>query len=136
MTERRVDRGTWRGWHGDRYAYVDLSVVVRCRGARILAVTREKPARVLARFAQAELLDRGLDARGVFWLGLDDKLQPSSQHVDRLEVLCPRHDSLGGGHRLSIPRLVAEWQGVNLRRKSALVLDVARLVERPPAAKV
>jgi hypothetical protein len=128
VSQARADRGAWRGWHGDRYANVDLGLVVRCGGARILAVTRDEPARVVARFLRAEQLDRGLDAQGLFWLGLDDRLQRSSEYIDVLEVACPRHDA----HRLSIQRLVVEWQGVDVRRKSALVLDAARLIDRPP----
>jgi hypothetical protein len=128
VSRARADRGAWRGWHGDRYANVDLGLVVRCGGTRILAVSRDEPAKVLARFVRAELLERGLDAQGVFWLGTDDRMQPSSEYIDVLEVACPQHDA----HRLSIQRLVAEWHGVDVRRKSALVLDAARLIDRPP----
>lgn len=130
MSAQRNDRGSWAGWHGDRFAYVDLAMLVTCRGARIAAVTREEPARVVARFKLAEQLDRGIDAGGVFWLGLNQKLERSSAYVDQLDVQCPRHPL---GHRLSIPKLVAEWQGVDLRRKKALVLDTARLIDRTPS---
>jgi hypothetical protein len=129
VSQSRADRGSWRGWHDDRYAYVELALIARCGGARILAVTRDEPARVLARFVRAEQLERALDAQGMYWLRMDARLMPSTDYIDVLEVACPRH----GAHRLSIQRLVAEWQGVDRRRKSALVLDAARLMDpRPP----
>lgn len=134
----RGSRRSWRGWHSDGVGYAPAALVVRCGPARLLTVTREDPPRVVARYKTANQWDRTIDAGGVRWLGMDDKGNRSTDYIPVLDVRCPRHDSVATdengwvGHLLDPARLVAEWQGVDMRRKGALFIDAARLlVPRP-----
>lgn len=117
--------GVWTADLDQQVAREDgAALVVTCRGRRLLVVTSGAPARLIGTNRLAPWMPKCLDATGVYRWGTNDYLPDYGLH-------CKQHKSLSRyDHELSIPLLVAEWQQVDPRRKSARVVDVSRVLKR------